>query len=70
MSGVKYGIKLKNDSNAYLNNIRCDFGRIVFANFVPKEHETVMLFSSKEDAESLAQRIAKQRKLAVETVLM
>ena len=70
MSGEKYGIKLKNDSNAYLNNIRCDFGRIVFVNFVKKEHETVMLFSSKSDAESLAQRITKHRKLAVETVLM
>ena len=70
MSGVKYGIKLKNESNAYLNNFTCDYGRIIHANFVSKENQTVIQFSDKSDAESLAQRIAKHRKLAVETVLM
>lgn len=65
-----YGIKLKNDSDAYLNNIGCSLGRIIHANFVSKDNRTVIHFSSKSDANILAQRIAKQRKLAVETVPM
>lgn len=70
MGGLSYGIKLKNKDNMFLNNIGCSMGRIIHVNFVNKDNQTVIHFNSKDDAESLAQRIAKQRKLAVETVLM
>lgn len=70
MGDKKYAIREKGKRDSYLNNFRCDLGRVVFANFVSKKSETVIMFSSKEDAERTAERIAKQRKLTLEPVLL
>lgn len=65
-----YAIREKGKRDSYLNNFRCDLGRIVFVNFVSKNSETVIKFSSREDAQKTAERIAKQRKLTLEPVLL
>ena len=70
MGDKKYAIKEKGKRDSYLNNFRCDLGRIVFVNFVSKKSDTVIEFSSKEDAQRTADRITKQRKLTVEPVLL
>lgn len=70
MGDKKYAIREKGKRDSYLNNFRCDLGRVVFVNFVSKKSETVIAFSSKEDAERTAERIAKQRKLTLEPVLL
>ena len=70
MGDKKYAIREKGKRDSYLNNFRCDFGRVVFVNFINKNSETVIVFSSKEDAERTAERIAKQRKLTLEPVLL
>lgn len=70
MGDKKYAIREKGKRDSYLNNFRVDLGRIVFVNFVSKNSETVIKFSSKDDAQRTAERIAKQRKLTVEPVLL
>ncbi len=70
MGDKKYAIREKGKRDSYLNNFRCDLGRVVFVNFINKNSETVIVFSSKEDAERTAERIAKQRKLTLEPVLL
>lgn len=70
MGDKKYAIREKGKRDSYLNNFRCDLGRVVFVNFVSKKSETVIEFSSREDAERTADRIAKQRKLTLEPVLL
>lgn len=70
MGDKKYAIREKGKRDSYLNNFRVDLGRIVFVNFVSKNSETVIKFSSREDAQRTAERIAKQRKLTVEPVLL
>lgn len=70
MGDKKYAIREKDKRDSYLNNFRCDLGRVVFVNFVSKKSETVIEFSSREDAERTAERIAKQRKLTLEPVLL
>lgn len=70
MGDKKYAIREKGKRDSYLNNFRCDLGRVVFVNFVSKKSETVIEFSSREDAERTAERIAKQRKLTLEPVLL
>lgn len=70
MGDKKYAIREKDKRDSYLNNFRCDLGRVVFVNFVSKKSETVIAFSSREDAERTADRIAKQRKLTLEPVLL
>lgn len=70
MGDKKYAIREKGKRDSYLNNFRCDLGRVVFVNFVSKKSETVIGFSSRKDAERTAERIAKQRKLTLEPVLL
>ena len=70
MGDKKYAIREKGKRDSYLNNFRVDLGRIVFVNFISKKSDTVIEFSSKEDAQRTADRIAKQRKLTVEPVLL
>ena len=70
MGDKKYAIREKGKRDSYLNNFRVDLGRIVFVNFISKKSDTVIEFSSKEDAQSTSERIAKQRKLTVEPVLL
>ena len=70
MGDKKYAIKEKGKRDSYLNNFRVDLGRIVFVNFISKKSDTVIEFSSKDDAQRTADRIAKQRKLTVEPVLL
>jgi len=69
-SNKVYAIREKGKRDSYLNNGRVDLGRIVFVNFISKKSDTVIEFSSKEDAQRTAERIAKQRKLTVEPVLL
>ena len=70
MGDKKYAIREKGKRDSYLNNFRVDLGRIVFVNFISKKSDTVIKFSSIEDAQRTAERIAKQRKLTVEPVLL
>ena len=70
MGDKKYAIREKGKRDSYLNNFRVDLGRIVFVNFISKKSDTVIEFSSKDDAQRTADRIAKQRKLTVEPVLL
>jgi hypothetical protein len=70
MGDKKYAIREKGKRDSYLNNFRVDLGRIVFVNFISKKSDTVIEFSSKEDAQRTADRIAKQRKLTLEPVLL
>ena len=70
MGDKQYAIREKGKRDSYLNNFRVDLGRIVFVNFISKKSDTVIEFSSKEDAQRTAERIAKQRKLTVEPVLL
>ena len=70
MGDKQYAIREKGKRDSYLNNFRVDLGRIVFVNFISKKSDTVIEFSSKDDAQRTADRIAKQRKLTVEPVLL
>jgi len=67
----KYAIVEAKNPDHYLNNFRCDMGRIVFVNFIERQDDDkIMTFSSEDDAQCLCERIAKNKKTAVKPVLL
>ena len=67
----KYAIVEAKNPDHYLNNFRCDMGRIVFVNFIERQDDDkIMTFSSEDDAITLRERIKKNKKKSVEPIAL